>query len=115
MIYSQDTIERMDAAIRGPRVAVVNKSDLGNDWTAEAHVPAALPKFPDVTVQLTGEDANGFFIVARARKALMDYLRTEEGMTHQEAWVETKPFFDDALSANYDHLLAVVMEWVTVA
>lgn len=28
------------------------------------------PKFPDVTVQLTGEDGNGFFIVAPVAQAM---------------------------------------------
>lgn len=34
-MYSPETMERMERSIR---VATVKKSDLGDDWTAEAHV-----------------------------------------------------------------------------
>jgi hypothetical protein len=63
-----------------------------------------MPKFPDVTVQLTGEDGNGFFIAARVRKAL-------ERAGHREAAAE---FFDEALSGDYDHLLQTAMKYVDV-
>jgi hypothetical protein len=63
-----------------------------------------MPKFPDVTVQLTGEDGNGFFIAGRVRKAL-------ERAGHREAAAE---FFKEALSGDYDHLLQTAMAYVDV-
>lgn len=63
-----------------------------------------MPKFPDVEVQLSGQDGNAFFIVARVRKAL------ERAGHHKEA----AEYFKEALSGNYDHLLAVTSDWVTV-
>lgn len=63
-----------------------------------------MPKFPDVEVQLTGQNGNAFFIVARVRKAL------ERAGHHTEA----AEYFKEALSGSYDHLLAVTNEWVTI-
>lgn len=62
-----------------------------------------MPKFP-ITVQLTGEDGNAFFIVSRVRKAL-------EAAGHPEAAQE---FFDEALSGNYAHVLQTCMDYVNV-
>lgn len=62
------------------------------------------PKFPNVTVQLTGEDGNAFFIAARVRQAL-----TRAG--HRE---EAAEFFGEALSGDYDHLLQTAMAYVDV-
>jgi len=64
-----------------------------------------MAKFPDVQVQLTGQDGNGFMIAARVRKAL-------ERAGHREAAAE---FFEEALSGNYDHLLQTAMEYVDVS
>ncbi|MFT4471376.1 hypothetical protein ACMX2H_15850 [Arthrobacter sulfonylureivorans] len=61
-------------------------------------------KFPNITVQLTGTDGNGFFIVAKVRKAL-------ERAGEREAAQE---FFDEALSGDYDHLLQTCMRYVDV-
>lgn len=68
---------------------------------AEPAAPAG-PKFPDVTVQLTGEDGNAFFIAARVRQAL-----TRAG--HREGAEE---FFGEALSGDYDHLLQTALAYV---
>ncbi|QGZ17132.1 hypothetical protein HYQ19_gp033 [Arthrobacter phage DrYang] len=65
---------------------------------------ATAPKFPDVEVQLTGEDGNAFFIVSRVRKAL-------ERAGHRE---EATQFFDEALKGTYDELLQTCQKWVTV-
>ncbi len=64
----------------------------------------AEPRFPNVTVQLSGEDGNGFFIAARVRMAL-------ERAGHRDAASE---FFGEALSGDYDHLLQTCMKWVDV-
>lgn len=64
------------------------------------------PLYPDITVQLTGEDGNGFVIVSRVRMALRRFGVPED---------ECQAFFDEALSGDYDHLLQTCMKWVDVA
>ena len=61
------------------------------------------PKYPNVKVQLTGRDGNGFFIVARVRQALQRANVSPE---------EVKEFQDEAMSGDYDHLLVTCMKWV---
>lgn len=61
-------------------------------------------KFPDVTVQLTGQDGNAFVIVSRVRSAL-------ERAGHRDA---AKEFFGEALSGDYDHVLQTCIDWVDV-
>lgn len=63
-------------------------------------------KYPEVTVQLSGEDGNAFSIVSKVRTAL------RRGGVSPE---EQQEFFDEALSGNYDHVLQTCMRWVDVA
>lgn len=63
------------------------------------------PKYPNVTVQLTGEDGNAFSIVGRVKKA----MRTE-GVPLDRI----DEFQSRAMSGDYDHLLRTCMEWVNV-
>ena len=60
------------------------------------------PKFPDVTVQLTGEDGNAAAIVGRVSGAL------------RRAGHDPGPYVVEATSGDYDHLLQITMRWVTV-
>jgi hypothetical protein len=78
--------------------------ELVDDVTPDVEPVPAGPKFPDVTVQLSGEDGNAFFIAARVRKAL-------EQKGHWEGATE---FFKEALSGDYDHLLQTAMKYVDV-
>lgn len=59
------------------------------------------PKYPKIRVQLSGEDGNAFFILARA-------LRAARGKLSQE---EIDAFTKEARSGNYDHLLQTCMAW----
>jgi hypothetical protein len=64
------------------------------------------PKYPDVQVQLSGEDGNAFFIIGRVRAAL------------RRAGVESKEcdeFSNEAMSGDYDNVLQTAMRWVSVA
>jgi menaquinone-dependent protoporphyrinogen IX oxidase len=61
-----------------------------------------MPKFPDVDVQLTGQDGNAFFIIARVSRALKD-------AGHRDAVDE---FRREAMSGDYDHVLVTCMEYV---
>lgn len=60
-------------------------------------------KYPDITVDLSGEDGNAFSILGRVRRALR-----RAGVANDE--IET--FSNEATSGDYDHLLQTVMKWV---
>jgi hypothetical protein len=60
-------------------------------------------KYPEIEVQLSGEDGNAFFIIARVRKAMR-----KADLPGSE--IET--FTAEATAGNYDHLLQTVMRWV---
>ncbi len=62
-------------------------------------------RFPEVSVQLTGEDGNAFAILGKVQKAL------RRGGASGEAIDE---FMAEAKSGDYDHLLQTAMRWVAV-
>jgi hypothetical protein len=62
------------------------------------------PKYPDVSVQLTGEDGNAFAIIGAVAKAL-------RRAGHADAVPE---FQAEAMSGDYDHLLQTAMAYVDV-
>lgn len=62
------------------------------------------PKYPDIVVQLSGEDGNAFFIMGRVRKALKRANVSAE---------EIEQYIQQSTSGDYDNLLRVAMEWVT--
>lgn len=64
-----------------------------------------MPKYPHVTVQLTGEDGNAFAILGRVRKELR-----RAGVPD----TELKAFQDEATADDYDHLFRTCMKWVDV-
>jgi len=59
-------------------------------------------KYPNITVQLTGEDGNAFFVLGKVSRALK-----KEG-------IDTEPFMNEAMSGDYDNLLRTCMAWVNV-
>jgi hypothetical protein len=61
-------------------------------------------KFPDVHVKLVGEDGNAFAIIGRVSRAL-------RGAGHGDA---VKEYTDAATSGDYNNLLRVTMETVSV-
>lgn len=62
-------------------------------------------KYPEIEVQLTGNDGNAFSIIAAVQKELR---------RHPEAKDEISEFQKEAMSGDYDHLLQTCMKWVTV-
>lgn len=62
------------------------------------------PKYPDVQVELVGEDGNAVAIVGRVSKAL-------KRAGHADAVEE---YHRGATSGDYEHLLATTMRWVEV-
>lgn len=64
-----------------------------------------MPKFPNITVPLAGEDGNAFMIVGRVRRALRDGGVTEPALSE---------FTTEAMSGDYDHVIQTVMATVNV-
>jgi len=62
--------------------------------------------FPDVTVELVGQDGNAFAIMGTVTKAMR-----RAGVP---ASVVTE-YMNEAMSGDYNHLLRVTMETVTVS
>lgn len=62
-------------------------------------------KYPEIEVQLTGEDGNAFAVLGKVRKALRRADVPQE---------EIEQFTKEATSGDYDHLLGVCIEWVNV-
>jgi hypothetical protein len=63
------------------------------------------PRYPEVEVKLIHTDGNAFAVLGRVRRELR-----RAGVT--DAKIEE--FFIEATAGDYDHLLRVCMEWVTV-
>lgn len=62
-------------------------------------------RFPNATVQLSGEDGNAFAIMGRVSAALR-----KAGATT----ADVKEYMDESMSGDYDHLLQTAMRWVEV-
>lgn len=62
-------------------------------------------KYPNVSVQLSGEDGNAFFIIGRVQKALR-----RAGVPNGEL----EAFVAEAESSDYDNVLRTCMRWVDV-
>lgn len=60
------------------------------------------PKYPNITVALTGQDGNAFTILGHCREAARDAGLPEH---------EIAAFTDDAMAGDYDHLLQTAMRW----
>lgn len=64
------------------------------------------PIYPEIEVQLTGEDGNAFSIVSRTARAL------RRGGVSKE---QVDQFREEATSGSYEHLLATVQKWVEIS
>lgn len=63
------------------------------------------PKYPDISVQLTGNDGNAFSILgACAREARRAKIPAEE----------LEKFRQEAMAGDYDNLLRVCTQWFNV-
>lgn len=60
------------------------------------------PKYPDVTVQLDGEDGNAFMIIGRCLKAAKKAGVPEDDL---------RRFREEAAAGDYGHLLQTCMKW----
>jgi len=62
-------------------------------------------KYPDIEVQLVGNDGNAFSIIGAVSKALKRANVPIE---------EVKLFQEEAMSGDYDNVLRTCMNWVDV-
>lgn len=60
------------------------------------------PKYPNITVELVGQDGNAFAILGRCKQAAQ--------MAGFEK-AEIDAFITEATSGDYDHLLQTAMRW----
>ena len=63
------------------------------------------PRYPDITVTLTGQDGNAFAILGRCRAAARDAGLSDEEIT---------AFMYEAMAGDYDHLLQTAMRWFEI-
>jgi len=63
------------------------------------------PKYPDIEVQLSGEDGNAFYILGKVTKEMRN-----AGISKEERTL----FLEEAKSGDYDELLETCDRWVTV-
>ena len=63
------------------------------------------PKY-DIEVQLSGHDGNAFAIIAAVRSALKNAGASVE---------ELSQYSQESMSGDYDNLLRVASQWVSVA
>jgi hypothetical protein len=76
------------------------------DWCRPRHPdPLAGIRYPDIHVQLTGEDGNASAILGKVTKALC----------HQGHGDQVPAFLHEAMAGDYDELLTTVMRWVDVS
>ena len=64
-----------------------------------------MPKYPDITVQLVGQDSNAYNLLGICRRA-MKRARLPES--------EIEAFTQEATSSDYNHLLITCTEWFNV-
>ena len=63
------------------------------------------PLYPDIQVNLVGEDGNAFAIIGRVRQALR-----REGVAEKKV----EAFAEEVMSGDYDNVRRTVMSWVEV-
>ena len=61
--------------------------------------------FPEIEVQLTGEDGNAFAIIGAVQREMK-----RQGIEKEQR----DQFMNEAMSGDYNHLLQTAMKWVTV-
>jgi hypothetical protein len=64
---------------------------------------ASNPRYPEIEVQLSGEDGNAFFVMGKVQHAL------KRGGVEK---VEIDAYLAEAMAGDYDHLIQTSMRWV---
>ena len=73
------------------------------DWSSTMPEESDQPRYPDIQVQLTGQDGNAFAILGRTTGALR-----RAGLPQEEI----DDYVAEATSGDYDHLLQTTMRWI---
>jgi hypothetical protein len=63
-------------------------------------------KYPEIEVQLTGQDGNAFAIMGAVQKALRNAEVPKE---------QIDEYLKESMSGDYNHLLRTAMAWVSVS
>lgn len=79
-------------------VSASNITGVGGDENTDT-------KHPDISVQLTGRDGNAMSIMAAVTKALRRNGHADE----------VDDFMAEAMSGDYDNVIATAMRWVDVS
>ncbi len=65
-----------------------------------------MKKYPNIEVQLSGEDGNALVVMCRVLKAMRRANVPNE---------EIEQFTNECTSGDYDHLLQTCMKWVNIS
>jgi hypothetical protein len=65
-----------------------------------------MTKYPEIEVQLTGQDGNAFAIMGAVQKALRNAEVPKE---------QIDEYLKESMSGDYNHLLRTAMAWVSVS
>ncbi len=65
-----------------------------------------MPKYPEIEVELIGQDGNAFAIMGAVQKAL------RKGGVSKD---EIDEYLKESMSGDYDNLLRTAMNWVSVS
>jgi hypothetical protein len=65
-----------------------------------------MTKYPEIEVQLTGQDGNAYAIMGAVQKALRKAEVSKE---------EIDEYLKESMSGDYNHLLRTAMAWVSVS
>lgn len=63
-------------------------------------------KYPDIEVPLTGQDGNAMAIMSRVARALAEAGKSAD---------EVNTFYREAMSGDYDNVIATCGRWVTIS
>jgi hypothetical protein len=65
-----------------------------------------MTKYPEIEVQLTGQDGNAYAIMGAVQKALRNAEVPKE---------QIDEYLKESMSGDYNHLLRTAMAWVSVS
>jgi hypothetical protein len=65
-----------------------------------------MTKYPEIEVQLTGQDGNAYAIMGAVQKALRKAEVPKE---------QIDEYLKESMSGDYNHLLRTAMAWVSVS
>lgn len=71
-------------------------------------------KYPECVVQLSGVNSNAVSIFRTVRKGIIKHLTEEKDWSREDAIREGDAFQKEAISGDYDNVMATVFRWVNV-